>query len=107
MNSYTIWLLIITLSIVVFINRYIFLDPNIKIKIPNVVYSILKYSAPCLLAAICAPIVFFQSNEIKLSIVDPYIIASIITIIFSIFIKKTITVVILGLTIFYLLLYFL
>ncbi|MEX6397411.1 AzlD domain-containing protein [Providencia hangzhouensis] len=61
-----IWLLIITLTAVVFTLRYIFLIPQLPIRLPLVVRQALKgYSAPCLLTAICAPVILLENHELR------------------------------------------
>lgn len=57
------WLLIIMLSLLVFLNRYIFLDPNLRLRLPNFIQGMLHYSAPCLLTAICIPVIFFNQQD--------------------------------------------
>ncbi|EOZ2281362.1 AzlD domain-containing protein, partial [Acinetobacter baumannii] len=53
------WFIILGLAVVIFFNRYFFLEPAISIKIPNFLERMLKYAAPSLLTAICIPIIFF------------------------------------------------
>ena len=52
------WTYILILAAIVFFNRYLFLEPRVDIKFPHFFEKMLKYSAPCLLTAICAPIIF-------------------------------------------------
>lgn len=103
---YSVWILIFILAGIVFANRYFFLEPNVKIKIPPLVERLLKYSAPCLLSAICAPIIFCRTDQDSLVTVNPYLVAAIITIILAMYIQRTMLVVLLGLCSFYLLLFF-
>ncbi|EOM2725302.1 AzlD domain-containing protein, partial [Acinetobacter baumannii] len=53
------WLMILGLAAIVFFNRYYFLEPNVKVKLPVLMNKMLNYSAPCLLSAICIPVIFF------------------------------------------------
>jgi branched-subunit amino acid transport protein len=52
--------MILGLAAILFFNRYYFLEPNVKVKLPIFINKMLNYSAPCLLSAICIPIVFFE-----------------------------------------------
>jgi branched-subunit amino acid transport protein len=104
---FSIWFLIIILSCIVFFNRYIFLDPNLGIKIPVFLSRVLKYSAPCLLASICAPIIFLRNEAFDYSISNSYLLGAIITILLSLLIKRLVVVVIFSLCVFYTLVYFL
>ncbi|HFF5059960.1 TPA: AzlD domain-containing protein, partial [Acinetobacter baumannii] len=58
------WLMILGLAAIVFFNRYYFLEPNVKVKLPVHMNKMLNYSAPCLLSAICIPVIFFENNEL-------------------------------------------
>jgi len=49
------WFLLIILALVVFMNRYILLEPNIPLRLPKWFQQSLQYSAPCLLTAIATP----------------------------------------------------
>ncbi|AXY60637.1 MULTISPECIES: AzlD domain-containing protein [Acinetobacter] len=82
------WFLLLTLALIVFANRYFFLEPKVAIRLPHVFEQMLKYSAPCLLTAICAPIVFFNEGQFRQIPLDPYFIAAVCTIIFALFIRK-------------------
>ena len=59
------WFMILGLAAIVFFNRYYFLEPNVKIKLPLIMNKMLNYSAPCLLTAICIPVVFFDGDNLK------------------------------------------
>lgn len=104
---FSVWFLIIALSCIVFFNRYIFLEPNLGIKIPVFLSRVLNYSAPCLLASICAPIIFLRNETFDYSISNSYLLGAIITILLSLLIKRLVVVVILSLCVFYTLVYFL
>lgn len=54
------WLMILGLAAIVFFNRYYFLEPNVKVKLPVLMNKMLNYSAPCLLSAICIPVSFLK-----------------------------------------------
>lgn len=61
------WSLLLILALVIFMLRYFFLEPAIPVKLPSVIRQALGYSAPCLLTAICAPIVLLEKGEFKVS----------------------------------------
>lgn len=100
------WGLLLGLALVVFFNRYFFLEPRIHLKLPHFLRQMLQYSAPCLLTAICAPIVFFQEDgafrEIPL---NPYFMGAVLTIIFAIIFKKILVSLAVSLLCFYLMQY--
>lgn len=95
------WFMILGLAAIVFFNRYYFLEPNVKVKLPLVMNKMLNYSAPCLLTAICIPVVFFDGNNLKGIVDNPYIYAAIFCLVISIYLKRVLLSVIASLVFFY------
>ena len=56
------WALLLTLAAVVFFTRSVFLEPKVAIRLPKLLERMLHYAAPCLLAAICVPIMFTMTR---------------------------------------------
>lgn len=100
------WYLILALAALVFFNRYIFLSPNVQIKLPSLIERMLSYSAPCLLAAICLPIIFFDGQSIREFTNNHYLYAAVLCVVLSSFKVKIIYNVMISLSFFYLI-YFL
>ncbi|MEM9993987.1 MAG: AzlD domain-containing protein [Acinetobacter pittii] len=82
------WFMILGLAAIVFFNRYYFLEPHVKIKLPLILNKMLNYSAPCLLTAICIPVIFFDGNHLRGVINNPYIYAAIFCIVIAMYLKK-------------------
>lgn len=101
------WTLLLSLALIVFINRYFFLEPKVDFKLPTLIGYMLQYSAPCLLTAICAPIVFFNGNALRSLPLDAYFLAAIICVILALISKKILINLALSLVCFYVLYYFL
>ncbi|WP_151980509.1 AzlD domain-containing protein [Acinetobacter guerrae] len=95
------WLMICALAAIVFFNRYVFLSPNVNIRLPAFVERMLKYSAPCLLTAICLPIVFFDGDQIRFLPTNAYLYAAILCVILAYFHVKIIYNVVISLLFFY------
>ncbi|WP_335973753.1 AzlD domain-containing protein [Acinetobacter calcoaceticus] len=95
------WFMILGLAAIVFFNRYYFLEPNVKVKLPLVMNKMLNYSAPCLLTAICIPVVFFDGDNLKGIVDNPYIYAAIFCLVISIYLKRVLLSVIASLVFFY------
>ncbi|MGL6351347.1 AzlD domain-containing protein [Aeromonas popoffii] len=100
------WFLILALATIVFFNRYIFLEPNVPLKIPNLVNRALKYSAPCLMTAICGPIILMEHGAIREFPNNPYFLGALISIVISFYIKNIVSAVLLSLAAFYTINYF-
>lgn len=76
-------LTILTMSVIVFISRYVFLEPSLPIKLNSTAKRFLGYSAPAVLAAIIGPILFLPEGELLLSPLNPYLLAGIIAVLVS------------------------
>lgn len=71
-----IWLTIILMTAVVFVSRYLFLEPRLPLRLGPRTTRFLSYSAPAILTAIAAPIVFMPEGELALEISNPYLISA-------------------------------
>lgn len=99
------WALLLILAAIVFLNRYLFLEPRVCLKLPHWVEEMLQYSAPCLLTAICAPIIFYQGEVLRSIPLDPYFIAAGICIALALLFKRLLPNLIVSLVCFYLLIF--
>lgn len=98
------WLLIFSLAGIVLFNRYLLLEPRLPIRLPNVVRQALQYSAPCLLTAICGPILLGDTGLTGL-VSNPYTYAALFSIGCALVIKNMLLSVLVSLAGFYTLLY--
>lgn len=71
MTLFTIFLL----ALITFISRYLFVHPEMPVRLGAKMRSFLSFSAPAVLTAIWVPILFFQEGQLNLSITNPYLIA--------------------------------
>ena len=99
-----IWLLIFVLAGVVLFNRYLLLEPRLPIRLPDFIRQSLQYSAPCLLTAICGPILLGDSGLNGLTS-NPYTYAALLSIGCALVIKNMLLSVLVSLVGFYTLLY--
>ncbi|MEQ1977277.1 MULTISPECIES: AzlD domain-containing protein [unclassified Xenorhabdus] len=97
------WTLIFLLAGIVFFNRYVFLEPKMPVKLPKILNESLKYSAPCLLIAICGPIILMEQGELRSLPNNPYLWGALTTTIFAFFIRNIVVCVIISLIVFYIL----
>ena len=95
------WTYILILASIVFFNRYLFLEPRVDVKFPHFFEKMLKYSAPCLLTAICAPIIFYQDDTFRAFANNPYLYGAIFCVLMILWLKKTLLSIILSLVFFY------
>ncbi|CAG9419400.1 AzlD domain-containing protein [Providencia sp. PROV188] len=101
-----IWILIISLTAVVFSLRYIFLIPQLPIRLPLIVRQALSYSAPCLLTAICAPVILLENHELRSFPDNPYLWGALFCVVAASLLKNMLVTVGLTLVFFYGLIYF-
>jgi len=96
------WLLLFTLAGVVFFNRYVFLEPRLPVRLPACINQALKYAAPCLLTSICGPIIVAQDGVLRAFPDNSYFWGTVFSVMFALFIRNTVAVVILSMVMFYL-----
>lgn len=101
-----IWFLILSLTAVVFSLRYVFLIPQLPIRLPLIVRQALSYSAPCLLTAICAPVILLENHELRSFPDNPYLWGALFCVVAASFLKNMLITVGLTLMFFYGLIYF-
>ena len=100
------WFVLVILAIVVFMNRYLLLEPNLPLRLPKWFQQSLQYSAPCLLTAIATPIVFMDGQgAFRETLLNPYFLATLLTIGIAYKVKHTLLTIILSLACFYGLVY--
>ncbi|HBO21962.1 MULTISPECIES: AzlD domain-containing protein [unclassified Providencia] len=101
-----IWALIITLTVIVFSLRYVFLIPQLPVRLPLIIRQALSYSAPCLLTAICAPVILLENNEMRSFPDNPYLWGALFCVVAASLLKNMLLTVGLTLIFFYGLIYF-
>lgn len=78
------WSTLLLMAILVFISRYLLLEPRLPIRLGPRVLHFLHYTGPAVLTAIWAPIVFHRDGELNLAINNPYFIAAIVAAILAV-----------------------
>ncbi|WP_347473429.1 AzlD domain-containing protein [Acinetobacter thermotolerans] len=96
------WVLLLGLAGVVFLNRYIFLEPHLNIQLPIFLQKMLRHSAPHLMLVIAAPIIFLEQGQLRESVFDPYILAVVVCVLQGCWQQKLLLNFVLVLTCFYL-----
>ena len=73
-----IMLSIFAMTALVFLSRYVFLEPLLPLRLSPNLQRFLSYSGPAVLTAIWAPIVFTHEKLLWLDTTNPYIWASLL-----------------------------
>ena len=96
-----IWLTLLLMAALVFISRYIFLEPKLPIRLGPKILHFLHYTGPAALTAIWAPIVFHPEGELNLAISNPYFIAAILAAILAVTTKNVLLTTVLSMALFF------
>ncbi|AUH02238.1 AzlD domain-containing protein [Pectobacteriaceae bacterium CE70] len=99
------WALLLTLAVIVFVNRYVFLDPNVPVRMPQIFHDALQYSAPCRLTGICSPIILMKNNVVRVFSDNPYLWEAICAVVIAFFVRQMVASVLTSLPVFYILVY--
>ncbi|OEE33227.1 branched-chain amino acid ABC transporter [Vibrio genomosp. F10 str. ZF-129] len=79
-----ILLSIFAMTAVVFLSRYLFLEPVLPLRLSYEVKRFLKFSSPAILTAILAPIMFLDAETHELlPLINPYLISAILAVILA------------------------
>ncbi|MFK8256369.1 AzlD domain-containing protein [Erwinia sp. AnSW2-5] len=97
------WLLLLGLAALVFFNRYLFLEPRVPVRLPALLRQALNYSAPCLLTAICGPIILLHDGTLRSLPDNPYLLGAVVGVVIAAWVRNMILSVLLILLAFYLL----
>ena len=73
-----ILLSIFAMTLLVFVSRYLFLEPRLPLRLNPQAQRLLSYSSPAVLTAIWAPIVFMPDKQLWLTPSNPYLIGAIV-----------------------------
>ncbi|NAW64290.1 AzlD domain-containing protein [Photobacterium halotolerans] len=97
-----IWLTILTMTLIIFASRYLFLDPRLPIKLNYQTQRFLSYSSPAVLTAIWAPIVFLPDNKtIDLTYTNPYLIGAVVAALIAWKTKNVLLTAVISMTVFF------
>ncbi|GHG02596.1 branched-chain amino acid ABC transporter [Thalassotalea marina] len=72
--------IILLMACITFSSRYLMLHPKLPIVIKGKMVTFLSFSAPAVLTAIWAPIIFLEKESSLTSLSNPYFIAGILAI---------------------------
>lgn len=97
-----IWLTIILMTVIIFISRYIFIEPKLPLRLNSGMVKFLSYSAPAVLTAILAPIVFIQDNTLHLNLDNSYLIGAVFAVLLILLTRNTLLTAVLSMVLFFL-----
>jgi len=96
-----IWFMILGMASLVFVSRYLFLEPKLPLVLSKNTLKFLSYSAPAVLTAILAPIVFIREGALSLSLDNHYLLAAIVACLLAYFTRNTLLTVVVSMALFF------
>ena len=75
-----IFLLIVAMGVLVFLNRYAFIEPRLPLRLSSNARQFLGFVVPGMLTAICGPIVFMPDHQLNLDPTSPYLMGSLVAV---------------------------
>ena len=97
-----IYLMIVTMGLVVFLNRYLFIEPRLPVRLNRGAREFLGFAVPGMLTAICGPIIFLADHHLNLSPANPYLLAGISAVGLMFWTRNVLVTVLLSMALFYL-----
>lgn len=95
------WLIIVGMASVVFLSRYIFLEPKLPLTLSKGAQRFLSYSAPAVLTAILAPIVLIRDNTLSVNLDNNYLIGATIACALAYFTRNTLLTALVSMGVFF------
>ncbi|AIL62382.1 AzlD domain-containing protein [Pseudomonas alkylphenolica] len=84
-----IFALIIGMGLLVFLNRYAFLEPRLPLRLSSNARQFLGFAVPGMLTAICGPIIFLPDHQLDLSLANPYLLGSVVAVVLVLLTRST------------------
>ncbi|WP_447734793.1 AzlD domain-containing protein [Pseudomonas shirazensis] len=98
-----IWLLILGMGLLVFLNRYAFLEPRLPLRLSSNARQFLGFAVPGMLTAICGPIIFLPEQQLDLSLTNPYLLGSVVAVALVLLTRSVLLSMLVSMLIFFLL----
>lgn len=97
------WLLIFAMGAIVFLNRYAFLEPRLPLRLSSNARQFLGFAVPGMLTAICGPIIFMPDHHLNLSMLNPYLLGSVVAVALVLLTRSVLLSMLVSMLIFFLL----
>ncbi|ATR83657.1 AzlD domain-containing protein [Pseudomonas sp. FFUP_PS_473] len=96
-----IFLLIVGMGLVVFLNRYAFLEPRLPLRLSSNARQFLGFAVPGMLTAICGPIIFMPDHQLDLNPANPYLVGSMVAVVLVLLTRNTLISMLLSMAFFF------
>lgn len=98
-----IFVVIFGMGAILLFNRYLFLEPRLPVRLGQRARDFLGFAVPGMLTAIGGPIIFLPGHQLNLSLLNPYLLAAVCTVVLMLLTRRVLTSVVLSVALFYLL----
>ncbi len=96
MSPTEIWLTIAGLALLTVVTRNAFLVLGHRIALPERVQHALRYAPACALVALVVPEVVLQSGSLALGMLNPKLVAALVTVAVVVFTRSAVAAIVLG-----------
>ena len=96
-----IWITLLSMTAVIFLSRYLFLEPRLPLRLSKNTLQFLGYSAPAVLTAITAPIVFVRDQQLAIGLDNSYLVCALVAVLLTYFTRNTLLTVLLSMALFF------
>lgn len=97
-----IFVMIFGMGLIVFLNRYLFIEPRLPVRLNRGAREFLGFAVPGMLTAICGPIIFLADHQLNLSVGNPYLLAGISAVALMFWTRSVLITVLSSMALFYL-----
>ncbi|RJE73681.1 branched-chain amino acid ABC transporter [Pseudoalteromonas sp. MSK9-3] len=87
------WALLFAMAAIIFISRYVFLEPRLPLVLSPNIQRLLTYSAPAVLSAIAAPLVFIDGEQLHIGLQSRYFIGAVVACLLIVLTRNTLVTV--------------
>ncbi len=93
-------LLLAGMTLLVFLSRYLFLEPRLPISLGPRLRQLMAFSTPAVLAAIISPMVFVENQEFVTALDNPYLLGTLCAVILIVLTRNTLITTIVSMAVF-------
>jgi len=96
-----VWAVIIGMGLLVFLNRYVFLEPRLPLRLSSNARQFLGFAVPGMLTAICGPIIFMPDKQLNLQLDNPYLLSGLVAVGLVLYTRSTLLSMLMSMAVFF------
>ncbi|MBQ4847377.1 AzlD domain-containing protein [Pseudoalteromonas sp. MMG013] len=95
------WFVLLGMAVIIFMSRYVFLEPKLPMVLGPHLQRLLTYSAPAVLSAIVAPLIFIEGEQLHIGLQNRYFVGAIIACLLIVVTRNTLLTVLVSMGLFF------